>query len=63
MNKYQKLTTGALAAVLMGFTAAPLYAQLPSHLRDYQLTQPKASGDVVVRCSMAGSRTKITLCR
>jgi hypothetical protein len=47
MNKYQKLTTGALAAVLMGFTAAPLYAQLPSHLRDYQLTQPKASGDVV----------------
>jgi len=47
MIKYQKLTTGALAAVLMGFTAAPLYAQLPAHLRDYQLTQPKASGDVV----------------
>lgn len=47
MSKYKRLVTGALAVGLMGLMAAPLYAQLPSHLRDYPLTQPKASGDIV----------------
>lgn len=47
MNKYRHLAAGAVAALLMSVVAAPLYAQLPSHLRDYPLTQRKASGDVV----------------
>ena len=38
-----KATTGLLAALV----AAPLFAQLPAHLRDYPLTQPKATGDLV----------------
>ena len=47
MNKYKQLTAGALAVALMGVIAAPLYAQLPAHLRGFPLTQPKASGDIV----------------
>lgn len=47
MNKVKHLASGALAFALMGLVAAPLYAQLPSHLRNYPLTQQKASGDVV----------------
>ena len=47
MNKHKRLVTGALAVVLMGLAAAPLYAQLPAHLRGFPLTQPKASGDIV----------------
>ena len=47
MNKYKHLTAGALALVLMGLTAAPLYAQLPAQLRDYPLAQFQTSGDLV----------------
>lgn len=47
MSKAKRLTTGALAFLLMGLIAAPLYAQLPAHLRDYPLAQRKASGDFV----------------
>lgn len=47
MNKIKRFTTAALAVVLVGLTAAPLYAQLPSHLRDYPLAARKASGDLV----------------
>jgi hypothetical protein len=31
----------------MGLVAAPLYAQLPTHLRDYPLASRKASGDLI----------------
>ena len=47
MNKFKKYATGTLAALLMGLIAAPLYAQLPAHLRDFQLASRKASGDLV----------------
>ena len=47
MNTYKRLAAGAFTAVLMGLIAAPLYAQLPAHLRNYPLTQQKANGDVV----------------
>ena len=47
MNKYKRLVSGALAFALTGLIAAPLYAQLPTHLRDYPLTQRKASGDLI----------------
>ncbi len=47
MKKYMRLATGTLAAALMGLTAAPLYAQLPAHLRDYPLASRKASGDLI----------------
>lgn len=47
MNTYKRLTAGALAAVIMGLFAAPLNAQLPSHLRDYPLAQQQTSGDLV----------------
>mgnify|MGYP005628169773 FL=1 len=47
MNRIKHFAVGSLAFLLMGSIAAPLYAQLPSHLRDYQLTQRKAAGDVV----------------
>ncbi len=47
MNKLKRLASGALALLLMGLITAPLYAQLPSHLRDYPLTQRKAAGDLV----------------
>ncbi len=47
MNKSMHVATGALAVALMGLTAAPLYAQLPSHLRDYPLAAQRSSGDIV----------------
>ncbi len=47
MRKMKHLTAGALTFLLMGLIAAPLYAQLPSHLRDYQLAQMKKTGDIV----------------
>lgn len=47
MNRIKQLATGACTLVLMGLTAAPLYAQLPAHLRDYPLAQRKAAGDIV----------------
>jgi len=47
MSNLKQLATGAVAATLMAMTAAPLYAQLPAHLRNYQLAAPKAKGDVV----------------
>jgi len=47
MNKTRQLVTGALAVALSGLVAAPLYAQLPAHLRDYPLASRKGSGDPV----------------
>ncbi|MEX0964453.1 MAG: hypothetical protein WDZ52_10500 [Pseudohongiellaceae bacterium] len=47
MRKFKQLAAGSLTFLLMGLIAAPLYAQLPAHLRDYPLTQRKASGDVI----------------
>jgi hypothetical protein len=47
MKSVMKLALGTMTAAVLGMTAAPLYAQLPSHLRDYPLAQRKASGDIV----------------
>ena len=47
MNNYQKVVKGALAGVLLTLTAAPLYAQLPEHLRDYPLATRGATGEAV----------------
>jgi len=47
MNKTKQIVTRALAVALMGLIAAPLYAQVPPHLRDYPLASRKASGDLV----------------
>ncbi len=47
MTRIRQLTTRVLAIALMGLVAAPLYAQLPTHLRDYPLASRKASGDLV----------------
>lgn len=47
MNTYKHLAAGALAIALTGLTAAPLYAQLPAHLRDYPLASIQKSGDLI----------------
>lgn len=47
MNKYKHLAAGAFTVALMGMTAAPLYAQLPTQLRDYPLAQLQSKGDLV----------------
>jgi len=48
MKKYkQHLTARAVAVLLVGLIAAPLYAQLPAHLRDYPLARFQKSGDLV----------------
>jgi len=47
MIKTKQLVIRALAVGLMGLIAAPLYAQLPTHLRDYPLASRKASGDLI----------------
>ncbi|PCI77600.1 MAG: hypothetical protein COB20_07760 [SAR86 cluster bacterium] len=47
MSKSRQIVTRALAVALMGLIAAPLYAQVPPHLRDYPLASRKASGDLV----------------
>lgn len=47
MIKVKHLAVKAAAVALMGFITVPLYAQLPTHLRDYQLASRKAKGDIV----------------
>lgn len=48
MRNFKPLTSALIAAALIGFTVAPaLHAQLPEHLRQYQLSARKAKGDVV----------------
>lgn len=48
MSNFKHLKSGMIAAALVGLTvASPLQAQLPEHLRAYQLAAPRASGDVV----------------
>lgn len=47
MNNYQKVVKGTLAGALLALTAAPLYAQLPEHLRDYPLATRGATGEAV----------------
>lgn len=48
MKKFTHLASGLVAVALVGLTAASsVYAQLPAHLRDYQLAARKSSGDVV----------------
>lgn len=47
MIKFKTLLTRTIAVGLVAAIAAPLYAQLPTHLRDYPLASRKASGDLV----------------
>ena len=47
MNTFKSLATGASALVLMGLTAAPGYAQLPEHLRNYPQATRGAKGEAV----------------
>jgi len=47
MRKSRQIATRVFAVALAGLIAAPLYAQLPAHLRDYPLASRKASGDLV----------------
>jgi len=47
MSSYKTIAQGALAVALLGLTAAPLYAQLPEHLRDYPLATRGAAGEAV----------------
>ena len=47
MSKYKHLTARAFVVLLVGMITAPLYAQLPAHLRDYPLANFQKSGDLV----------------
>jgi hypothetical protein len=47
MRKVKHLAAGALLGALVGLVAAPLYAQLPEHLRDYPLATRGARGESV----------------
>lgn len=48
MRNFKRLASGLIVTALAGLTVAPsLQAQLPEHLRGYQLSAPRASGDVV----------------
>lgn len=47
MRKTRQIVARVLAVALMGLIAAPLYAQLPAHLREYPLASRKASGDLI----------------
>lgn len=47
MTRFKKLINSAITLVLAGLIAAPLYAQLPEHLRDYPLASFRDSGDLV----------------
>lgn len=48
MKNVKRMASTMIAAALVGLTVAPsLQAQLPEHLRQYQLAAPKTSGDVV----------------
>ena len=44
---YKQFIARALAVLFTALIAAPLYAQLPSHLRDYPLAPLKKSGDLI----------------
>jgi len=46
MSRPKHFAVGTIAFALMALTAT-LQAQLPSHLRDYPLAAPRASGDIV----------------
>lgn len=43
----KQVVNGALAVMLSGLVATPLFAQLPEHLRDYPLATRGASGEAV----------------
>lgn len=47
MNALVCLRVISAALLLAGLCLSPLYAQLPSHLRDYPLGEQKASGDII----------------
>ncbi|MCB1670706.1 MAG: hypothetical protein R3F41_13430 [Gammaproteobacteria bacterium] len=47
MSRLGRFASGALAVALSGLMAAPLYAQLPAHLRDFPLASRKASGEPI----------------
>ena len=47
MNKLKQIAIKGTVVALLGLIAAPLYAQLPAHLRDYPLATRKAKGDLV----------------
>lgn len=47
MRSIRRLASGALVVLLTGLITAPLYAQLPEHLRDYPLGARSASGEAV----------------
>ncbi|MFT4861101.1 MAG: hypothetical protein ACI95C_000302 [Pseudohongiellaceae bacterium] len=47
MHKFKHFAVKTIVLALLGFISATLYAQLPAHLRDFQLAARKAKGDVV----------------
>ena len=47
MKMFKPITSSAVITLLMGLIAAPLFAQLPEHLRDYPLSARSASGEAV----------------
>lgn len=47
MSKTRQVLSGGLAIALCGLVTAPLFAQLPAHLRDYPLATRSASGESV----------------
>ncbi|MCG8415623.1 MAG: hypothetical protein MI746_15515 [Pseudomonadales bacterium] len=47
MSKLKRLIGSAFTVLLVGLVAAPLYAQLPEHLRDYPLAGRSGSGEAV----------------
>ena len=47
IKRYKFFVAKAFVVVIAGLLAAPLYAQLPSHLRDYPLASLQKSGDLI----------------
>ncbi len=47
MSTFKQLALKATIVTLLGCITAPLFAQLPAHLRDYPLASRKAKGDLV----------------
>lgn len=47
MINFKRLLTQALSIGLIGMIATPLFAQLPTHLRDYPLASRKTNGDLI----------------
>lgn len=47
MNNFKRFTTTAVAAALVGLFSASASAQLPEHLRDYQLSQRSTTGEAI----------------